>query len=139
MKTLTKEEIRKCFFDYQTTKHFGVKSGIEPLDQILRMDKKSLAVLTAKPNQGKSTFINYYCYRMAVNNKWKTLYFNFETENGRFINDLVKLYGDVEQVIEYCHIVNIKDITSLTDVFKTIRESKRTNNIDMCVIDPFMR
>lgn len=139
MKTLSKEEIKKCFNDYRSTKHFGVKSGIEPFDQILRMDKKSLAVLTAKPNQGKSTFINYYCYRMAVNNKWKTLYFNFETENGRFINDLVKLYGDVEQVIEYCHIVNIKDITSLTDVFETIRESKRTNNIDMCVIDPFMR
>lgn len=139
MRTLTKEEIKKCLNEYQSIKHYGLKSGIEPLDQILRMDKKNLAVLTAKPNQGKSTFINYYCYRMAVNNKWKTLYFNFETENGRFINDLVKLYGDVEQVIEYCHIVNIKDITSLTDVFETIRESKRTNNIDMCVIDPFMR
>lgn len=139
MRTLTKEEIKNCLGEYQSTKHYGLKIGIRPLDQILRMDKKSLAVLTAKPNQGKSTFINFYCYQMAINNKWKTLYFNFETDNGRFISDLVKLYGDVEQVIEYCHIVNIKDITSLTDVFEAIMESKRTNNIDMCVIDPFMR
>lgn len=139
MKTLSQNEMVQLYREYQNTKHNGVKCGVQSLDRIIRMDKKSLAVLTARPNEGKSTFINYYCYMMAVNNNWKTLYFNFETDNGRFLNELVKLYGCIEEVIKYCIIADINDITSLDELYGVIEEQKEINNIDMCVIDPFMR
>ena len=139
MKTLSQNEMVQLYREYQNTKHNGVKCGVQSLDRIIRMDKKSLAVLTARPNEGKSTFINYYCYMMAVNNNWKTLYFNFETDNGRFINDLVKLYGSIENVIRYCVIANISEVHSLRDIYTIIDEQNDINKIDMCVIDPFMR
>lgn len=139
MKTLTANEMIQYFNEYQTKKHQGLRCGIDSLDNIIRMDKKNFAVLTAKPNQGKSTFINFYCYRMAKNNNWRTLYFNFETSNGRFINDLVNLYGNIEDVIRYCNIVDVNNITNLNDLYNTIKEVNEIKNIDMVVIDPFMR
>lgn len=136
---LTKDQIINEFENYRKENHYGLKSGICGFDDIIRMDKKSLCVVTAKPNQGKSTFLNYYCYMMAERNGWKTLYFNFEMSNGRFINDLVQLYGSLDNVVKYCYIVNTNSINSLQDIYNSIRQAKEQYNIDCAVIDPFMR
>ena len=136
---LTKEQIINEFENYKKENHYGLKSGICGFDDIIRMNKKSLCVLTAKPNQGKSTFLNYYCYMMAKQNGWKTLYFNYETSNGRFINDLVQLYGSLGNVVKYCYIVNTNSINSLQDIYDSIRQAKEQYNIECVVIDPFMR
>lgn len=136
---LTKEQIINEFENYKKENHYGLKSGICGFDDIIRMDKKSLCVVTAKPNQGKSTFLNFYCYMMAKQNGWKTLYFNFETSNGRFVNDLVQLYGSLDNVVKYCYIVNTNSINSLQDIYNSIRQAKEQYNIDCAVIDPFMR
>lgn len=136
---LTKEQITNEFENYKKSNHYGVRCGINGIDDIIRMDRKNLCVITAKPNQGKSTFLNYYTFMMAKNNNWKTLYFNYETSNGRFINDLVKLYGTIDNVIKYCLIADINNINCLDDIYTTIKETNRNNKIDMVVIDPFMR
>lgn len=136
---LTKDQIINEFENYRKENHYGLKSGICGFDDIIRMDKKSLCVVTAKPNMGKSTFLNFYCYMMAKQNGWKTLYFNFETSNGRFINDLVNLYGSLDAVVKYCYIVNTNSINSLQDIYNSIRQAKEQYNIDCAVIDPFMR
>ena len=136
---LSKEQIINEFENYQKENHYGLKSGIAGFDDIIRMDKKSLCVVTAKPNQGKSTFLNYYCFMMAKQNGWKTLYFNFEASNGRFISDLVKLYGSLDAVVKYCYIINTNSINSLQDIYNSIRQAKEQYNIDCVVIDPFMR
>lgn len=136
---LSKEQIINEFENYKKENHYGLKSGIAGFDDIIRMDKKSLCVVTAKPNQGKSTFLNYYCFMMAKQNGWKTLYFNFEASNGRFISDLVKLYGSLDAVVKYCYIINTNSINSLQDIYNSIRQAKEQYNIDCVVIDPFMR
>lgn len=136
---LSKEQIINEFENYKKENHYGLKSGIAGFDDIIRMDKKSLCVVTAKPNQGKSTFLNYYCFMMAKQNGWKTLYFNFEASNGRFISDLVKLYGSLDTVVKYCYIINTNSINSLQDIYNSIRQAKEQYNINCVVIDPFMR
>ncbi|MDY6382215.1 MAG: BT4734/BF3469 family protein [Bacteroidales bacterium] len=136
---LSKEQIINEFENYKKENHYGLKSGIAGFDDIIRMDKKSLCVVTAKPNQGKSTFLNYYCFMMAKQNGWKTLYFNFEASNGRFISDLVKLYGSLDAVVKYCYIINTNSINSLQDIYNSIRQAKEQYNINCVVIDPFMR
>ena len=136
---LSKEQIINEFENYKNENHYGLKSGIAGFDDIIRMDKKSLCVVTAKPNQGKSTFLNYYCFMMAKQNGWKTLYFNFEASNGRFISDLVKLYGSLDAVVKYCYIINTNSINSLQDIYNSIRQAKEQYNINCVVIDPFMR
>lgn len=139
MKILTQTEMLKAFNEYRANDNRGKKCGLSNLDQILRMDKKNLAVLTARPNEGKSTFVNYYAYKMATENQWKTLYFNYETDNGRFINDLVMLYGNIDNVIKYSVIADVNSISNINDLYKTIETQKKENNISLCVIDPFMR
>lgn len=136
---LTKEQIKREFEDYKNSNHCGLKSGINALDDIIRMDTKNLCVITAKPNQGKSTFLTFYAYRMALNHNWKTLYFNYESANGRFISDLVKLYGNINEVIEHCIIADVTSIKSLDEIYNTIAEANKTYNIQMVIIDPFMR
>lgn len=136
---LSKEQIINEFENYKKENHYGLKSGIAGFDDIIRMDKKSLCVVTAKPNQGKSTFLNFYCFMMAKQNGWKTLYFNFEASNGRFISDLVKLYGSLDAVVKYCYIINSNSINSLQDIYNSIRQAKEQYNINCVVIDPFMR
>lgn len=136
---LTKEEIINAIENYNSKEHYGKICGNKVIDEIMRMDKKMLAVVTAKPNQGKSTFLNYYTYMMNKSHGWKTLYFQFETSTSRFLNELNTLYGNSEQVAENCIIVNVNELTSLQDIFSIIDEQKRLNNIDIVVIDPFMR
>lgn len=136
---LSNEQIKREFENYKNSNHCGLKCGISGLDDIIRMDTKNLCVVTAKPNQGKSTFLNYYAHQMAVRYKWKTLYFNYETANGRFINDLVNLYGNINEVIEHCIIADVTSIKSLEEIYNTIAEANKTYNIQMVIIDPFMR
>lgn len=57
----------------------GYKCGIKSIDDIMRIDKQTLTTLVAMPASGKSTFTNFYGYRMAKENDWKTLYIAEET------------------------------------------------------------
>ena len=112
----------------------GVKLG---LDDIMRLDRSTLAICVSTPGAGKSTFVNYYTYLMAKENNWKTLYIPFEGSTGRFVNDLYKYYGDVQQMAEYSVILDDTEFTDIEDLCNTIKEAKEAKNIDMVVLDNF--
>ena len=84
-KILDLEQITEVLVEYNSTDHCGYRCGLKGLDDIMRMDKGTLAICVAKPSDGKSTFLNYYSYLMAKENGWKTLYIPFETSNGKQI------------------------------------------------------
>lgn len=134
---LNLEQITEVLVKYNSTDHNGYKCGMKGLDDILRLDKGSLAICVSRPSEGKSTFLNYYTYLMAKENGWKTLYIPFEGSTGRFVNDIYHYYGDVQQMAEYSVILDDTEFTDIEDLYSTIKEAKETRGIDMVVLDNF--
>lgn len=136
-KILDLEQITEVLVEYNSTDHCGYRCGLKGLDDIMRMDKGTLAICVAKPSDGKSTFLNYYSYLMAKENGWKTLYIPFETSNGKQIKDLYGYYGDLQEVAKYSVILSETSFTDITDLYNTIRNAKETRGIDCVVLDTF--
>jgi archaellum biogenesis ATPase FlaH len=137
MKFYNKEEISEILDNYNSEQHTGYCCGLQAVDNIMRLDKGSLVICTARPSDGKSTFLNYYSYLMAKNNAWKTLYISFETTIGRQIKELSTYYNSIDKVAQYSVLMNTNDIKCIEDVYNTIRAAKKQCNIDMVVIDTF--
>lgn len=131
------DEITEVLLEYNSTNHNGYKCGLKALDDIMRLDRSTLAICVSRPSEGKSTFLNYYTYLMAKENGWKTLYIPFEGSTGRFVNDIYHYYGDVQQMAEYSVILDDTDFTDIQDLYSTIKEAKEAKNIDMVVLDNF--
>lgn len=134
---LNLDEITEVLVQYNSTDHCGYRCGLQGLDDILRLDKGTLAICVARPSDGKTTFLNYYSYLMAKNNNWKTLYIPFETSNGKQVKDLYSYYGDLQQVAKYSVILSETSFTDITDLYNTIRNAKETRGIDCVVLDTF--
>lgn len=134
---LNLDEITEVLVQYNSTEHCGYRCGLKGLDDIMRMDKGTLAICVAKPSDGKSTFLNYYSYLMAKENGWKTLYIPFETSNGKQIKDLYSYYGDLQQVAEHSVILNDTNFSNIEELYNTIRDAKETRGIDIVIIDTF--
>lgn len=131
------DEITEVLLKYNTTDHNGYKCGLKGLDDIMRIDKGTLAICVARPGSGKTTFLNYYSYLMAQNNGWKTLYIPFEGATGKQIKDLYGYYGDLEEVAKYSVILDEPQFENIEDLYNTIKEAKEARGIDMAIIDPF--
>lgn len=136
-KILDLDEITEVLLKYNSTDHNGYKCGLTALDDIMRIDKGSLAICVARPGSGKTTFLNYYSYLMAQNNGWKTLYIPFEGATGKQIKDLYGYYGDLEEVAKYSVILDEPQFENIEDLYNTIKEAKEARGIDMAIIDPF--
>lgn len=136
-KILDLEQITEVLVEYNSTDHCGYRCGLQGLDDILRLDKGTLAICVARPSDGKSTFLNYYSYLMAQSNGWKTLYIPFETANGKQVKDLYSYYGDLQEVAKYSVILSETSFTDITDLYNTIRNAKETRGIDCVVLDTF--
>ena len=76
---LSRDIRRKRLNVYNEEDHTGKRCGLDALDRIVRFDKKALACLVARTAAGKTTFIDFYAYKMATAHKWKTAFFSFET------------------------------------------------------------
>lgn len=131
------KQITEAFIKYNTTDHCGYRCGLKGLDDIMRIDKGSLAICVAKPSDGKSTFLNYYSYLMAKENGWKTLYIPFETPTGKQIKDLYGYYGDLQQMAEHSVILDDTNFSNIEELYNTIRDAKETRGIDIVIIDTF--
>ena len=136
-KILDLDEITEVLVQYNSTDHNGYKCGLTALDDIMRIDKGSLAICVARPGSGKTTFLNYYSYLMAQNNGWKTLYIPFEGATGKQIKDLYGYYGDLEEVAKYSVILDEPQFENIEDLYNTIKEAKEARGIDMAIIDTF--
>lgn len=131
------DQIKEVLVQYEATDHCGYRCGLKGLDDIMRMDKGTLAICVAKPSDGKSTFLNYYSYLMAKENGWKTLYIPFETSNGKQIKDLYGYYGDLQEVAKYSVILDETSFTNIEELYNTIRNAKEKRGIDMIILDTF--
>lgn len=131
------EQITEVLVKYNSTDHCGYRCGLKGLDDIMRIDKGSLAICVAKPSDGKSTFLNYYSYLMAKENGWKTLYIPFETPTGKQIKDLYGYYGDLQQMADHSVILLDTNFSNIEELYNTIRDAKETRGIDIVIIDTF--
>lgn len=114
----------------------GYKCGIKSIDDIMRIDKQTLTTLVATPASGKSTFSNFYGYRMAVQNNWKTLYIATETPQDRQCRMLSILFNSAAKASEFSVLYDY-DFSDWNDLLMMIKDAKETYGLDMVVIDNF--
>ena len=114
----------------------GYKCGLSKLDKIMRIDKQTLTTLVATPASGKSTFTNFYGYRMAKYNGWKTLYIATETPQDRQCRMLSILFQSAAKASEFSVLYDY-DFSDWQDLLDMIKDAKETYGVDMVVIDNF--
>ena len=114
----------------------GYKCGVGGLDKIFRIDKQTLTTLVAMPGSGKSTFTNFYGYRMALNNNWKTLYIATETPKARQCRLLSVLFNSATKASEFSILYDY-DLSDWQELLDMIKDAKETYGVDMVVIDNF--
>lgn len=112
----------------------GYKCGLSSFDKIMRIDKQTLTTLVSTPCSGKSTFTNFYGYRMGVQNNWKTLYLASETNRNDQAQKLSTLYGSYQAASEHSIILE-GALTNWEELLQAIKAAKEAYNIDMCIID----
>lgn len=115
----------------------GYKCGVKSIDDILRIDKQTLTTLVATPASGKSTFTNFYGYRMAINNNWKTLYIAEETPQDRQCRMLSILFDSATKASEFSVLYDY-DLSDWNDLLMMIKDAKETYGVDMVILDNFM-
>ena len=115
----------------------GYKCGVKSIDDILRIDKQTLTTLVATPASGKSTFTNFYGYRMAINNNWKTLYIAEETPQDRQCRMLSILFDSAAKASEFSVIYDY-DLSDWQELLNMIKDAKETYGVDMVILDNFM-
>ena len=116
---------------------FGYNSGISNLDNIFRLDKKQLTVVTGKANQGKTTFLDYYVFQLAKTAGLKTLFISYELDNDLH-TALFTRYAP-EDIIKNKFIFanTIENASEIKQIVQGIAQAKQLYNIDNVVIDPF--
>ena len=115
----------------------GYKCGVKSIDDILRIDKQTLTTLVATPASGKSTFTNFYGYRIAINNNWKTLYIAEETPQDRQCRMLSILFDSAAKASEFSVIYDY-DLSDWQELLNMIKDAKETYGVDMVILDNFM-
>lgn len=115
----------------------GYRSGISNLDNIFRLDKKQLTVVTGKANQGKTTFLNFYNYKLAITAGLKTLFISYEVD-AALQTKLLLSYAP-EDIIKNKFIFanTIEEASEIEQIVQGIADAKQLYNIDNVVIDPF--
>ena len=112
----------------------GYKCGLSSFDKIMRIDKQTLTTLVATPCSGKSTFTNFYGYRMGVQNNWKTLYLATETNRNDQAKKLSTLYQSYQKASEHSIILE-GALSNWEELLQAIKAAKQQFNIDLCIID----
>ena len=115
----------------------GYKCGVKSIDNIMRIDKQTLTTLVATPASGKSTFTNFYGYRMAKNQHWKTLYIAEETPQDRQCRMLSILFDSAAKASEFSVIYDY-DLSDWQELIDMIKDAKETYGVDMVILDNFM-
>lgn len=114
----------------------GYKCGLSSFDKIMRIDKQTLTTLVSTPCSGKSTFTNFYGYRMGVQNNWKTLYLASETNRNDQAQKLSTLYQSYQQASEHSIILE-GNLTNWEELLQAIKAAKEAYNIDLVILDNF--
>lgn len=115
----------------------GYHSGISSLDNIFRIDRKQLTVVTGKANQGKTTFLDYYTYMLAKNAEMKTLFISYEVDNDLH-TALFRQYTSEDLIKNKFIFANTtEEASEIEQIVQGIAQAKEIYDIDNVVIDPF--
>lgn len=114
----------------------GYISNIKSLDDIARISKQQLTIITARANSGKSTFLDYYCYKIAKHSNVKTLYISYETD-AIFHTKLLLRYCNTDLLQTNLMFADTTELNSIENIIEVIQYAKDNFNIDNVVIDPF--
>ena len=115
----------------------GYRSGISNLDNIFRLDKKQLTVVTGKANQGKTTFLDYYVFKIAKNAGLKTLFISYEVD-AALQTKLLLSYAPEELIKnKFIFADTTEEASEIEQIVQGIADAKQLYNIDNVVIDPF--
>lgn len=117
-------------------KKIGYISNIQSLDEIARISKQQLTIITARANSGKSTFIDFYCYMIAKHSNVKTLYISYETD-ATFHTKLLLRYCNTDLLLTNLMFADTTELNSIENIIEVIQYAKDNFNIDNVVIDPF--
>lgn len=152
---LSPETIEKEFRD--TMMHglpTGINSGISNLDELFRLDRGKLVVITGIPNMGKSEFVDALCVQYNMLHKMRTLFFSPENQPiGLHINKLFAkfvgrkysrddLSGEVgvnvrRYIYENFSFFNYLEEYSLPDILSTAEVEILGKGIDIVVLDSY--
>lgn len=115
----------------------GYNSGISNLDNIFRLDKKQLTVITGKANQGKTTFLDYFIFKLAKTAGLKTLFISYEVDNDLH-TALFTRYAPEELIKnKFIFADTTEDASEIEQIVQGIAQAKQLYDIDNVVIDPF--
>jgi twinkle protein len=136
------------------TRQRAVVSGMPGLDDKYRVRRGDLSIVTGWPGSGKSTWINDFASRMAVNHGWCTLFASFEqppqTQHmwnlrqwhlGKTPDEMTQ--DDVRKADEWIEtwarfvIPDDEEDTTMEWVFEIAATMILRHNVDMVVVDPF--
>lgn len=136
MKIFDTKELIENAKNIDLNQKIGYISNIKSLDDIARISKQQLTIITARANSGKSTFIDYYCYMVAKHSNIKTLYISYETD-AIFHTKLLLRYCNTDLLQTNLMFADTTELNTIEDIVQTIQYAKDNFNIDNIVIDPF--
>lgn len=152
---LSPEAIEKVFRDTMMYGlPTGINSGISNLDELFRLDRGKLVVITGIPNMGKSEFVDALCVQYNMLYGMRTLFFSPENQPiGLHINKLFAkfvgrkysrddLSGDVGiNVRRYIYnnfsFFNYEKEYALSDILSTAEVEIWGKGMDIVVIDSY--
>ena len=92
---MSHEDIEKALrLTFKNGIPMGINCGLENIDELFRLDRGKLVVVTGIPNMGKSEFVDYLCVQYNKLHGMKTLYFS--PENQPICLHIAKLYSKFE-------------------------------------------
>ena len=136
MRIQSDESIINELNEFSKTKHIGLYSNIKNLDNVIRFDKKRFNIVTSNENQGKTTFINFYCYMMAKTHGFKTLYLSFENDKLLFYSKLKRVYQG-NDFVRFSRYLESDEFKCFDDIYRDIDYYKENWGFDILIIDPF--
>lgn len=130
-------ELWKAYGEYKNEYHGGYISGIQGIDEIIRLTDRSLTIFVGRPGEGKTTFLNYWLYSLAKTSDLPTLYLSFETPVVQHISRLMNYYTSKEELFKYCHFRVEKLPNTLENLHRMIISNIDEYGVKIIVIDPF--
>ena len=124
---------------------YGYVTGLINLDEVCRLDKGRLAVVTGVPSAGKSTFVNYLCAVYNIRYGFKTLFYSAETNLMLHLNTFYKIFqkqGDekfAQYIAENFMLFN-ETLSFNTDALLEASENQYANiPFDVLVVDNYTK
>jgi twinkle protein len=128
-------------------------TGYDSLDEIIKLSKGYLAVVSGFPGSGKSEWLDAVMVNAALLHKWKTLFFspeNFPIQEHiaklaeKLVGKWIRQFSDeeTERALKFLNLhfawLDIdKEFPTLDQIFSRAQERKNTLGLDALVIDPW--